>query len=320
MKLLIIGGTYFLGKAFLELCDDGKNEITVLNRGTKKILNNEDGHLREIHADRHKEEELEAVLDQFDPDGYDCVVDFCAYEAGDIRKMLDAISGASGARQSDLGQGVTGVKQYVFVSTCDVYRRGTGKTLTETSEFEERDFGGAEGAYICGKVALEKELASLARERNELHFTSIRPTFIYGPENYAPREDMFFQWITKAGQVLFPEDADGSFQMVYVKDLAKCIYACLLKEEAYDRAFNVCGEPVTYQSFVDALENAVGKKIGRVNLAVSDVLERGIPLPFPLTKEESESYDGTSGEGLGVSFTPLAEGLRETYAWYVRTR
>ena len=37
MKLLIIGGTYFLGKAFLEVCDNGTNEITVLNRGNRKV-------------------------------------------------------------------------------------------------------------------------------------------------------------------------------------------------------------------------------------------------------------------------------------------
>ena len=88
MKLLIIGGTYFLGKAFLELCDEGKNEITVLNRGTRRLSNNEDGHVREIHADRHKEEELEAVLDQFDKTESTALAGFTGKERNELEDYL----------------------------------------------------------------------------------------------------------------------------------------------------------------------------------------------------------------------------------------
>lgn len=301
MRLLILGGTYFLGKAFLEACDDGKTEITVLNRGNRKVPGNEDGHIREIRADRTDEAALAAVREQFDPNGYDCVVDFCAYAPGDIRRI------------AELG---FPIRQYVFVSTCDVYRRGKGAVLSEDAALEERDFGGEAGAYICGKVALEKELLAVAREK-EMHYTSIRPAFIYGPYNYAPREEIFFQWAAKAGQVLFPEDADGSFQMVYVKDLARFLLLCLGNEKAYDEAFNVCGAPIDYQAFLDALDDALGSKLVRVGVPVQTVLEKGIPLPFPLTKAESECYDSAKARALDAEFTPLAEGLRESYAWFL---
>ncbi|MCR5459265.1 MAG: NAD-dependent epimerase/dehydratase family protein [Acetatifactor sp.] len=317
MKILILGGTYFLGKAFLETCDGNGDEITVLNRGSRPVPGNEDRHVHEILADRRDAEALERAAAQFDPEGYDCIVDFCGYEAGDVRRVLEAIT----ASRKKAGKQGAGVRQYVFISTCDVYRRGTGKTLDENAPLEERDFGGAEGAYICGKVALEKELRQCAEETinqvgGRMHYTSVRPAFIYGPGNYAPREGIFFRWVSKAGQILFPEDADGSFQMVYVKDLARCIYACLGNENFYDCAVNVCGENIDYQRFADALEEAVEQRIEKVMLPVADVLSRGIPLPFPLTKTESETYADEKMKMLGVEMTALVQGMRETYAWF----
>ncbi|MBP5263315.1 MAG: NAD-dependent epimerase/dehydratase family protein [Lachnospiraceae bacterium] len=301
MKLLVLGGTYFLGKAFVEACDDGENKITVLNRGSRKVPGNEDGHVKELRADRTDEAALGAIRDQFDPTGYDCVVDFCAYAPGDIRRIMEF--------------GFP-IRQYVFVSTCDVYEHRTGRIIDETAPYETRDFGGQEGAYISGKVALERELREEAAKRG-IRFTSVRPAFIYGPGNYAPREGMFFEWVSKAGQVLFPEDADGTFQMVYVNDLARFLRLCTGNEKAFDEAFNVCGEQHTYQSFLDALDVAIGAKITRVGVTVQTILERGIPLPFPLTKAESEDYDASKSVKLGFENTPLSEGLRESYIWFL---
>jgi nucleoside-diphosphate-sugar epimerase len=304
MKVLIIGGTYFCGKAFLEFCEQCGDEVTVLNRGTRKLEHNADGHIREIVVDRKDVASLAKVKAEGSLDGIQAVVDFCAYEAGDIQKVMQI-----------LPQSVT---QYIMISTCDVYYRGTGKVLDETAALETRDFGGEAGAYITGKVALEKELREQAAERG-IHITSVRPAFIYGPYNYAPREGIFFQWIAKAGQVLFPMDADGSFQVVYVKDLARFLHLCLLHERAYDEAFNVCGDQIDYEKFVQALERAVGNSIERVELPVAVVQEKGIPLPFPLTKEESESYDGSKARSLGAEFTELSEGLKESYAWFLNS-
>ncbi|MBQ6095413.1 MAG: NAD-dependent epimerase/dehydratase family protein [Lachnospiraceae bacterium] len=301
MKLLVLGGTYFLGKAFVEACDDGENKITVLNRGSRKVPGNEDGHVKEIRADRTDAASLDAVRDQFDPAGYDCVVDFCAYVPGDIKRI------------AELGFPIS---QYLFVSTCDVYEHRTGRTLDEKGPFETRDFGGQEGAYITGKVALEKELLALSTEKG-MHVTSIRPAFIYGPGNYAPREGMFFEWACKAGQVLFPEDSDGTFQMVYVKDLARFLKRCLGNAKAYEEAYNVCGEAIDYSAFLDALDEALGAKLVRVGVSVQTVMEKGIPLPFPLTRAESENYDFSKAEALGLTHTALHVGLRESYTWFL---
>lgn len=290
MKILVIGGTYFLGKAFVEkACRE--HELILLNRGNKPL---QIEGIKSYRGDRHDT----AALQQIEGD-YDVIVDFCAYEAGDIRLIAENFKGR--------------FRQYVFISTCDVYRKGTGEILTEESPLEERMFPGPEGAYISGKVALEKELKECACAY-DFEYTSIRPAFIYGEDNYAPREGIYFQWIEKAGQILHPADAAGEFQMVYAGDCAEVILRVCGAKETYGQAYNVCGtEHVTYEIWRDVLSKAVEKPFTCIDIDVAQVYERQIPLPFPLRMEESERYDGSRVKELGVSYIDLAEGIRRCY-------
>lgn len=294
MRILVIGGTYFLGKAFVEQAYE-KHQLHLLNRGNRPVVSKAADFVTEYHADRHDIEKIR----QLSGEKFDVVVDFCAYEKGDIKSLTEALGGAVG--------------QYIFISTCDVYRRGTGEEMDENAELEDRSFGGEAGAYISGKVALEEELAACGREYH-MRYTSIRPAFIYGPDNYAPREGLFFNWIEKAGQIIYPEDAEGEFQLVYVKDVAKVILAACGNPKAYDKAYNICGEcTINYETFAEILKHATGIDFERVNLSVRDIQERNIPLPFPLTREETQRYRGELVKELGVSFTPIEQGMRETF-------
>ena len=290
MKILILGGSYFLGKHFVQKIYT-EHEVTVFNRGSRLL------HItgvREVYGDRHQTSDYE-TLKSFD---FDIVVDFCAYEAGDIAKVFQELTGK--------------FKQYIFISTCDVYERGLGRWLDETAPMEQRDFGGEAGAYILGKAALEKELKEQA-ELAGVNFTSLRPAFIYGPDNYAPREGIYFHWIKNAGQILHPVDADGEFQMVYVEDVVKAITAALGNEKAYNESFNLAPQPmITYDSFALALQKSVAVSFEKVPVTVQMINENQIPLPFPLTKEESNWYKGEKALELIGAYTSLEDGLKKT--------
>ena len=305
MKILIIGGTYFLGREFARIAGEKKeNEIFFLNRGSRLSELPEDIKNKTIVADRHDVSKIREI----DHGYFDVVVDFCAYSAGDIRTVAENLSSCFG--------------QYIFISTTDVYKRGSGKVITEEADFETVDYGGEAGGYILGKVALEKEIKELSADSDH-NYTVIRPAFIYGPDNYAPREGIYFNWIIRAGQILSPADSDGFFQMSYVSDVAKVIYKCCMNKAAYNEAFNVCcEEKETYKSFENSLEEAsqkvFGKDFVKVDLSVKDVEEKGIMLPFPLKKEESEYYSNTKvKEILGAEFIPLNEGLVYTAKEYL---
>lgn len=294
MKILVIGGSYFLGKTFTMMAY-GENELYLLNRGNRPFC---DDDIIEYVMDRHDAEKIAGIPEQH----FDVIVDFCAYAKGDIELIFKNL-------RADF-------EQYIFVSTCDVYRRGTMKRIDENGALEERNFGGQAGNYITGKVQLEEELRKCAEERN-VAFTSIRPAFIYGPENYAPREAVYFKWILTAGQIIHPYDATGEFQMVFVYDAAKAILLACGNEKAYNRAFNLCNkESMTYENFADLMEEVLELQFERVELSVSEVLEKQIPLPFPLTHEESEWYDGSSIEELGLRYTDISRGMSITADYF----
>ena len=288
MKILVLGGSLFLGKCFVKMVKD-EMEITVFNRGNQKLPWE---NVNQLVGDRHAAGDLEQ-LKNYD---FDAVVDFCAYEKGDIEAVFQMLGG--------------NLKQYIFVSTCDVYERGKGCYLDETAGFEYGRFPGEAGAYIAGKVALEKELVVQAKNHN-VAFTSVRPAFIYGPDNYAPREGIYFHWIENAGQIIHPEDATGEFQMVYVEDVAKAISLMIQNANSYNQAYNLAPmETVTYESFAEALCECFPNSFDKIKVSVETVLQKNIPLPFPLTREESNWYDGQKVLSLISEYTSLIDGLK----------
>ena len=292
-NILVIGGSYFLGKAFVKLAISSGHDVTVFNRGNRPLNNSK---IKELYGDRHDPDAMKPLAGQ----QFDAVVDFCGYEKNDILTVFQQLKSQ--------------MKQYVFISTCDVYERGTTNVQDEHSPFEKRDFGGEAGQYITGKVALEEELRECSAEFG-IPYTSIRPAFIYGPENYAPREAMYLHWIEQAGQILHPTDATGVFQMVYVEDVAKAILKAIGNEAAFNEAFNLAPLPmITYESFADTLAMAVTTPFERVPVTVEMVNEKQIPLPFPLTPEESNRYDGEKVLQLIGNYTPLETGLKQTFS------
>lgn len=293
MQILVIGGSYFLGKSFVKMA--AKDHIvSVFNRGNRPF---KDNRIRQFIGDRHDANALAKLKGQ----SFDAVVDFCAYQKGDIAQIFAELDGS--------------FKQYIFVSTCDVYERGLQQNLDENAPFERRNFGGEAGDYIAGKVALEEELMK-ASEHYRVPYTSIRPAFIYGPDNYAPREGIYFHWISQAGQILHPVDATGQFQLVYVEDVAKALLNAIGNRKAFGKAYNLAPiQMETYDSFADALAKSVDTAFERIPVTVDMVQEKGIMLPFPLTKEESNRYDGRKALELIESYTELTEGLKKTIVY-----
>lgn len=298
MNILVLGGSYFLGKHFVNRTGE-EHRITLFNRGNREI---ELPQAAKIVGDRHDIRALERLKDQ----PFDVVVDFCAYSEGDISSVFSHLR--------------EGCRQYIFISTCDVYEHGRGEFLDESAPFERRSFAGEAGQYISGKVALEEELAACSLKYGAA-YTSIRPAFIYGPDNYAPRESMYFHWISQAGQILHPVDATGEFQMVYVEDVVRAVKNALLNESAYNQAYNLASCPMTtYESFADALAESVGASFEKVPVTLETITQKQIPLPFPLTREESNWYRGEKALQLIGSYTELSEGLRITALNYWKER
>ncbi|MCR5255138.1 MAG: NAD-dependent epimerase/dehydratase family protein [Acetatifactor sp.] len=290
MKILVIGGSYFFGRWFVEFAAKD-HDVTVLNRGNIPVV---------VQGDKNKVTNLVcdrrdvAALEKLPDTDYDAVVDFCAYNPGDIEII------ASKFRRP--GQ------KYIYISTVDIYEK-TGERVYVDSPFADLSFYKnmppenvpPEIGYILGKQELERELIRVA-EKYSLTPVSVRPAILYGPANYAPREKMFFDWINEAGQVILPSDTDGFFQFIHVADAAKGVLKITeLGADKVSKAYNFCNEkPESYDSFAKALHEAADRDFEEIRLSVSDIINRGIPLPYPLTKAESAIFDTSEFKSLGV--------------------
>jgi nucleoside-diphosphate-sugar epimerase len=294
-QVLVIGGSYFLGRIFCYLASQaGDMELTLVNRGRYSMI--QYPHLREYRCDRHDAAGLSAL-----PAGdWDAVVDLCAYAPGDISFLAERLPGRA--------------RRYIYISTADVYARSPGLVPDEDSPLQERKGEGAAGEYSWHKRLLETELGETGGALG-METVSLRPAFIYGPYNYAPRESWYIREIVLGNAVPVPADADGQFQFVYVKDAANAILACIRQDAAANRVYNLAApEILTYPAFTDTLRLAADRPFRTREVTLRQVLAENIPLPFPLTAAESETYRGDRiVRELGLEYTPFREGLEKTF-------
>jgi 2'-hydroxyisoflavone reductase len=291
-NILVVGGSYFAGRVFsIYASKGGMLALHVVNRGRYTL--NMSG-VCEYKCDRHDAAKLSEIL----PDiKFDAVVDFCGYNPGEIGTIFNALPGR--------------IEQYIFISTSSVYV--TAGIKKEGDPMLTSDGSDPATEYISNKVRLERELKDECASRG-IRYTIVRPTFIYGPYNYAPRESYFIQHIVKGQAVPEPTDANSKFSMVYVTDLARAIEIFIEDKKAYNDEFNLAGvEQVTYSSLFSELERCNGTPFAKKPVTVSQVMTENIPLPFPLDADDLCRGEKMT-EFFGFKYTSFAEGMTKTFA------
>lgn len=275
-NILILGGSYFAGRVFVMVAPEQDYAITVINRGRYSVRNL--GDVTELVCDRHDMKMIKSLpLDQH----YDAVIDFCAYEPGDIDKVIEHLP--------------CDYDQYIYISTADVCAPAAS-VRNEESELLQKAATDPVSQYTYKKMLLENELKQAASKKG-CSYTILRPVFIYGPYNYAPRESWYIQRII-AGQVIpHPTDAAGRFQMVYVKDVSRALLLSIGNPKAENQIFILSApEIMTYDSFLHVLQAVSDRKIQVTPVITADVIAQNIPLPFPLTEQENALFDGSKIE------------------------
>ena len=294
-NVLVIGGSVFTGRVFsIQASRNGGFSLHVVNRGNYPM---DLERVAQYKCDRHDPGTIANLV----PDiTYDALVDFCAYTPGEIAPLIDALDGR--------------IKQYIFFSTASVYTPGNG-FLDEGSAIldisaKEKDIT---IEYIRGKLELERELAA-ARVKTGINYTILRPTFIYGPFNYAPRESYFVELIAKKHAVPVPVDASSRFNFVYVLDIAAALMACIGDERAYNTAFNLAEtEAINYPLLISEFERCNNGSFAKREVTVAQADEERIPLPFPLTGDTLVSGEKFANT-FDFNYTPFSVGIEKTFS------
>ena len=293
-NVLVIGGSVFTGRVFsIKASRSGEFNLHVVNRGNHPM------DLERVSQYKCDRSDTDAIAGLVPDISYDALVDFCAYNPGEIKPIVEALGGR--------------VKQYIFFSTASVYVPADG-FLDESAPILDptNKIVGVVDDYINKKINLERELAE-ACARIGIKYTILRPTFIYGPFNYAPRESFFIELIAKKRAVPVPTDASSRFNFAYVLDIADALMRCIGNEKAYDETFNLAGaEAVTYPQLISEFERCNGSPFDTYEVTVAQADEEMIPLPFPL--DGDTLVDGAKfAQTFDFSYTPFSDGMEKTF-------
>lgn len=302
MKILIIGGTRFLGRHLVESALARRHVVTLFNRG----LTNPDlfPQVETILGDREKD--LSEVL------GYewDAVIDTCGYVPRIVRLSASTLEGS--------------VDRYVFISSISVYA-GFSKIGIDESDpvgkMEDETVEEITGeTYGPLKALCEQTVQDIFGDDRTL---IIRPGLIVGP--YDPT-DRFTYWpvrVARGGDVLAPEKPEAPIQIIDGRDLSDFIIR--LVEENASGIFNATGPDyeLSMGAMLETCKQASNSDAD-FKWAPVEFLTRhevapwsDMPVWIPNTEEDAgfSRVDISKAVNAGLKFRPLAETVRDTLEW-----
>jgi 2'-hydroxyisoflavone reductase len=303
MRILVIGGTAFIGREIVRRLGERGHEVWVLHRKDHHDLGPAVHNLRADRAD------LDTVRGHLREHAFEVVFDNAYdWEKGTGADVVDATARACGE----------GLRRYVFMSSIAAY--GTGFDRREDDALAPDDHP---NPYVRHKAAGERALFALHGERG-LPVTTFRPPFVHGPRQPFYREQFFWDRLLDGRPVVVPDDGDQLMQWAYVADLAEACVRAIEVPEAAGEAFNFGHEtPIAQRHFVEALARVAGVEPRIVSVPRARIHEAG-GHPFVGNLYFGEYLDippitevvDKAPRVLGVTPTAFEEALREGFAWY----
>ncbi len=301
-RVLVIGGTLFIGRHLVQRLLDRGDDITILHRSAHNPF---DG-VREIHCDRNDTARIVSILRE---GSYEYVFDnVYDWQRGTTGEQVRAAAAACGP---DL-------HRYVFVSSCAAY--GDGLDLSEDAPLASPRHP---DPYCRNKADSERALLALHAERG-VPTTTLRPPFIYGPHNPFYREAFIWDRLVAGRPILIPDDGARLMHFVGVSDLADAALLAAGTEAAAGRAYNIAHTAALRQDELVALLGAAAgvepnlHRVPRETLLAlgGQVFEPPFyfgqyfdmpPITMNITRARTE---------LGFNPPTMIEGLRAAWDWY----
>jgi nucleoside-diphosphate-sugar epimerase len=226
MKILVMGGTRFIGKPLVGQLLAAGHQLSLFTRGKQPIP----AGVEHLRGDRSSAEGLGALQGR----SFDVIIDSSGRELEDSRAVLERTGAPS--------------HRFVYVSSAGVYADSELWPLNEDSPTDP-------ASRHAGKLRTEAWLRA-----EGIPFTSFRPTYIIGPGNYNPVESWFFERIVRGQPLPLPGDGSTITQLGHVADLATAMARCLEVETAANRIYNCTGrQGISFRGLVAAAARACGR-------------------------------------------------------------
>ncbi|MGW5689234.1 NAD-dependent epimerase/dehydratase family protein [Nonomuraea sp. NPDC003754] len=305
MRLLILGGGWFLGRALGRQALQRGHQVITFTRG--KSGSDIPG-VSQIRGDRGSNHDL-ADLAERGP--YDAVIDTSGMTPNMVEISATALACHAG--------------HYVYVSTVNVYEGWPTEPLTDDSPIRSyTPYGppGESGADQYGREKAGCEQAVIASFDDRA--TVLRPGVIIGPHEYVGRIPWWVRRIAQGGQVLAPGTPDWPIQPIDVRDVAA--FALDAAEQRLGGSFNLAA-PIGHATFGELLEACREATSSDAILEWADhdfLIAQGVrewtelPLwrPYPGTWR----VDSARARAAGLTCRPLDDTVADTWEWLDRAR
>jgi 2'-hydroxyisoflavone reductase len=261
MKVLVLGGSRFIGAACMKALHQAGHQVTVFNRGSASAPDFVDW----IKGDRLNREDLSRLASH----GFDAVVDTSGYQAEMVELASRAFAGKVG--------------RYLFLSTVAVYQPSQ---LYPWTEDHVRGFNPLWGAYAEEKIRAEEIL-----EQSSIPSTILRSTYVIGRGDYTGRIEALFQRIRQGHPILLPDGGNAVVQLVDHEDLAQAMVLLLASTKSLGQVYNVANpEGVTLKGLVECVVATCGCQAMMVPFSMEGCGISAAPYdlknnPFPFANE-----------------------------------
>jgi 2'-hydroxyisoflavone reductase len=335
LRILILGGTGFLGPACTESALARGHKVTQFNSGRTEELRHAAGRpsavpegVEQLYgnrdpnktaADRKNEGKAGAPIDPNSPKGlsqlvgrkWDAVIDTSGYFPRMVKASAELLA--------------PNVKQYLFISTISVYQDLSTPNFDEnapisalsdpTTEEMGKNFENYGGGKAMCEQAAEKAMPG--------RVTVLRPGFMVGPRDTSGR---FLYWPVRAslgGVMIVPGAPADPIQIIDVRDVADWIIHCL--EQRIVGIYNVTGpaQPLSMKGMVEGVRAGTASQVEFVWIDTNFLEAHGVQESrFPLYDPPSGASAGlhrcnfSRALSRGLTFRPLSATAKATLDWY----
>jgi nucleoside-diphosphate-sugar epimerase len=300
VRLLILGGTRFVGRHIAQAGLERGWDVTLFNRGLHDAGAFPDA--------EHRIGDRDGGLQALDEGTWDVVIDTCGYVPRIVRASAELLGPRIGL--------------YVYISSASVYADKSQPGLTEDAplvELENPASEDVEAHYDGLKAACEQAVLESLNGRAAI----VRPGLIVGPHDPTNR---FTYWVTRmagGGEVLAPEPAAQPVQVIDARDLAD--WALRLAAAGAAGTYNAVGDVRAMGEVLSTIAAATGGGARLRWIEERRLLAAGLEpwrdVPLWLAPGTDPSYRGflamSNGraKAAGLQLRPLAETVRDTLDW-----
>lgn len=304
MRILVLGGTRFLGRHVVLAAQRRGHHVTLFNRGRTDPTAFPDA--------EHRRGDRDGDLTALETGTWDAVVDTSGYVPRQVWATTELLAGRA--------------DRYLFVSSISAYAESSRPGIDEDAPIAVLDDPNVEEISTGTYGGLKAICEEVVRSRFPGGSLVVRPGLIVGPDDPTDRFTYWVARLLRGGRIVAPAPHERPVQVIDVGDLAT--WTVDLLEERRTGTFNAVGPawPLSFGLLLEAGAEALGVDADVVWVPEPDLLGRGIEpwteLPLWITAgEQAVGFRADPARAIraGLRYRPLTATFLDTHEWMERT-